>query len=168
MKKFLLILCLSLSIIACKDKQQENTEQQTSVPTVNISLPADTDTIYTYNKDNLPETCRIDSEIVCAIEAVVKCALNPTASYCDKNTMPEFLFYDDSMFAEGDVLGRPSEQSFKLLKIKPIDNQTVEVITQGWCDKNWFGVCEGNVIYVMNNKFGSWQVQDIYAIETIK
>ena len=167
MKKLLTTLCFILALTACKDKQ-EPTENKSTNLTIQISMPADPDKIYNYQKDNLSETCESDSEIVCAIENVVKCALNPTAPYCDKNTMPEFLFYDDSMFAEDDVLGRPSEQSFKITKIKPLDNQTIEVFTQGQCDKNWFGVCEGNVIYVMTKQFGPWQVQDVYAIETIK
>ena len=167
MKKLLTYLCLALALTACKDKQEQADNKVNDIQ-AQISMPADPDKLYSYQKDNLPETCESDNEIVCAIENVVKCALNPTASYCDKKTMPEFLFYDDSMFAEGDVLGRPSEQSFKITKIKPLDNQTIEVFTKGQCDKNWFGVCEGNVIYVMTKQFGTWQVQDVYAIETIK
>ena len=82
--------------------------------------------------------------------------------------MPEFLFYDDSIFAEDDVEGRPSEQSFKILKYKPIDSHTIEVYTEGQCDHNWFGACQGNVIYVMDNSGGQWRVKEIYAVETIK
>ena len=82
--------------------------------------------------------------------------------------MPDFIFYDDSMFADDNNLGRPTRQSFQFIKNKLLDDTTMEVLTKGECDKNWFGNCQGNIIYVLSNKTGKWIVKEIYAIETIK
>jgi len=41
----------------------------------------------------------------------------------------------------------------------------IEVYTQGSCNGMWFGLCEGNIIYVLSNKNGFWAVKDVYARE---
>lgn len=168
MKNILLALCCFLILTACNDKQEtENSPQPTDQ--VQASLPENIeDKIFAFQKDNLPDSCQSNSEIVCAIEETVKCALSPSQKYCNKQTMPDFIFYDDAMFADDGVTGRPTEQSFQLVRLKPIDSSTIEVLTKGTCDSNWFGACEGNVIYVLSNKTGKWQVKEIYAIEKIK
>lgn len=169
MKNILPTIYLLLALTACGEKQNETPAAENTAPLAQAVLPENFEKLtFSYTKDNLPAKCQSDNQIVCEIEKVVKCALKNTAAYCDKNTMPDFIFYDDSMFAEGDVDGRPTEQSFSLKKLKPLDENTVEVLTKGECDKNWFGACRGNVIYVMSNKSGQWLVKEVYAIETIK
>jgi len=171
MKHIFTILCLLLMITACKEKQETTEPQQN--PTIpeeqtSAAIPTTFDTnIYSYKKNTLSSTCKSDDEIVCAIETVVKCALKNTEPYCDKKTMPDFIFYDDAMFADDNGLGRPTQQSFKIVKIKRIDDTMIEVFTEGQCDKNWFGNCAGNIIYVMTNKTGKWKVKEIYALEHI-
>ena len=59
-----------------------------------------------------------------------------------------------------------TELTFEILKIKPIDANTVEIYTKGTCNGNWFGLCNGNIIYVLSNKSGSWVVKDIYALQS--
>ena len=175
MKKFWLTLGLCLMISACgdntKQEQQKETsdaqmtqqqEQEPSIPAVKQD-----GSIYQYQKASLPETCDKQDEILCAIENVIKCALNPKGSYCDQKTMPDFIFYDDSMFADDNGLGRPTEQSFEVIKTKTVDDNTIEVFTKGTCDKNWFGNCAGNIIYILNNKSGKWIVKELYALENI-
>ena len=49
-------------------------------------------------------------------------------------------------------------------KLKPLNDGTVEVYTQSTCNGVWFGLCNGNIIYVMKNVNNKWQVKDIYAI----
>ena len=164
MKNLFLIFSFILLLGACDNNQA----RQEKVSEVQVSLPEDLTTIYSYNKDSLSEECPSDNEIVCAIDKIVKCALNPKLSLCDSKNMPEFLFYDDSIFAEDNVEGRPSEQSFKILKHKILDDHTIEVYTEGQCDHNWFGACQGNIIYIMDNGSGQWLVKDLYAVETIK
>ena len=168
MRKFLASLCCLLVLNACNDKKTEQSQQIDSVSLPTIDIPSDIkEKTFSYQKNNLPDSCEIENEIICAIENAVKCALNPSKSYCHKDSLPDFIFYDDAMFAEGGVAGRPTEQSFKLTKIKTIDEHTIEAITHGKCNNNWFGACEGNIIYVLSNQSGSWQVKEIYAIEHI-
>ena len=166
MKNILYILCSLILIAACKD---DNITEQTPLSneqqkTTDLKFDG---TIFSYQKDSLPQTCNNDSEIVCAIENVVKCALKPTERYCDKKHMPDFIFFDDTMFADDNNLGRPTKQSFRLIKLKPINDSTIEVFTEGTCDKNWFGNCQGNIIYVMTNSSGKWLVKELYAMENI-
>ncbi len=173
MKKIWLILGLCLVISACgdnKEQQKDTSTQQTAQQQENTpSIPAvkQDGSIYQYYKTNLPETCNLQDEVLCAIENVIKCALDPKKAYCDQKNMPDFIFYDDSMFADDNGLGRPTEQSFEVIKTKTVDNNTIEVFTKGTCDKNWFGNCAGNIIYILNNKSGKWVVKELYALENI-
>ena len=168
---FLSICCLGL-LCSCGEKQEASQSQITDTQVQNniqISIPEELKEItFSFSKDNLPSKCQSNNELVCAIEETVKCALSPTQKYCDSQSMPEFIFYDDAMFADDGVTGRPTKQSFKIIKSKPIDETTAEIFTIGECDKNWFGSCDGNIIYVMSNKTGKWKVKEIYAIEKIK
>lgn len=167
MKKIIFTLCLALSLAACgKSDTQDSPQTPTVTPAIDTTLKFD-DKEYTYQKDNMPTKCLSESEIICAIENVVKCALNPKAPYCDAQSMPDFIFYDDAMFADDDGLGRPTKQSFRPIKMKPLDGSTIEVFTIGTCDKNWFGNCAGNIIYILDNSSGHWRVKELYAIENI-
>ena len=62
-------------------------------------------------------------------------------------------------------LKRPTEISYKLHKMKPIAADLIEVHTDSTCNGNWFGLCQGRVIYVLVPDNDSWRVKDIYAIE---
>ena len=167
MTKILCFLCCLAFFCGCKDK--DTSQEVIQQDLVQVELPADFETmLFDFQKGNLPETCQTNNDLICAIEKTVKCALEPTQTYCDKNKMPDFLFFDDAMFSQDDVEGRPTKQSFKLLKTKPLDHSTLEVYTQGDCDSNWFGACRGNIIYVMDNSSGQWIVKEIYAVETIR
>jgi len=165
MKYMVYILCLLIFISACEDNNVKSTIPSPEIPK-STELKFD-NTVFRYQKDSLPKTCNKESEIVCAIENVVKCSLKPTEAYCDKANMPDFIFFDDAMFADDNGLGRPTQQSFRLIKLKPINSTTIEVFTEGNCDKNWFGNCQGNIIYVMNNTNGKWIVKEVYAMENI-
>lgn len=171
MKKLISILCSIFMIIACGEdlptSQQQNTQTSDTSSAEHFPDVTIDNTTFSYQKDNLPKNCTNNSEIVCAIENVIKCALNPIASYCDKSSMPDFIFYDDAMFADDNGLGRPTQQTFRIIKLKPLNASTVEVFTQGTCDKNWFGNCQGNIIYVMSRQNGKWQVKELYALESI-
>ena len=54
---------------------------------------------------------------------------------------------------------------FKIHKIKPVAADMVEIHTDSTCNGNWFGLCQGNIIYVLVPNGDSWRVKDIYAIE---
>ena len=62
-------------------------------------------------------------------------------------------------------LKRPTFQSYKINKIVPRNDGTIEIFTKSSCNGNWFGLCNGNIIYVMKNIKDKWNIIDIYAIE---
>lgn len=101
-----------------------------------------------------------DDPAICAVDLAVKCTINPKSSFCDKTKLPRFIFMDDKS------LTRPTMIDYTIVKTHPIDIHTIEVQTKSDCDGGWFGLCKGNVIYVLNNSSGEWIVKEIYALET--
>ena len=63
-----------------------------------------------------------------------------------------------------DSLDRPTEISYQVTKLKSLDGNLIEVHTQSQCNGNWFGLCKGNIIYVIDFKNNNWIVKDIYAL----
>ena len=58
------------------------------------------------------------------------------------------------------------EMNYKIIDKKSLNNDTVEIYTESNCNGNWFGLCQGTIIYVMARKPENlWYVKDIYAIE---
>jgi len=115
--------------------------------------------VYAYGADNLSEKCFLNSPMACAVELAVKCTLNPDFTGCGEAKLPKFIFMTD------DALGRPSQMSFKIVKIKPINADLIEIHTDSTCNGNWFGLCNGRIIYVLVPAGNAWRVKDIYAIE---
>mgnify|MGYP001110388324 CR=1 FL=1 len=113
-----------------------------------------------FSKDSLTAGCEDDSEIICAINLTVKCSIDPKFAECDKSKMPKFIFMED------ESLQRPTESGYKITKLKPIAEGQMEVYTQSQCNGQWFGLCNGNIIYVMGQKDGHWVVKDLYAMQT--
>lgn len=128
----------------------------------NVSVSSDTfeDKIYTYKNDKLSKTCDLNSNMACAVDFAVKCTLNPEHEGCRDSKLPKFIFMTD------ESLERPTEMTFKVVQIKPINADLIEVHTDSTCNGKWFGLCQGRIIYVLvptENK--NWRVKDIYAIE---
>ncbi|MBQ8870668.1 MAG: hypothetical protein IJ019_04760 [Alphaproteobacteria bacterium] len=117
------------------------------------------DMVFEYKKDNLKTDCKQDSKMLCAVDFAVKCTINPEFEGCKESKLPKFIFMSD------ESLKRPTEISYKLHKMKPIAADLVEVHTDSTCNGNWFGLCQGRVIYVLVPYNDSWRVKDIYAIE---
>lgn len=166
MKILTLTLCSFLLFCACSksDSQSTETTSDSTTPVVEISsqAPLASEEVYSFDLNTLAPGCDNDSAIVCAINMSVKCTINPDFSECSsqRENMPGFVFMRD------DSLQRPTSQSYKITKIKPLDNGTVEIYTQSTCNGNWFGLCNGNIIYVMSQKDGVWKVKDLYALES--
>lgn len=165
MNKLWLMIGLLAFVASCSDKQKEAEELSTEealeegeqiVVQPNYDIKFE-DKIYSYQIDNLVASCDKGSEIVCAIDLNSKCTINPKGQECDKSKMPKFVFMED------ESLQRPTEMTFQIVKIKPLDATQIEVYTKSTCNGGWFGLCNGNVIYVLNNKDGQWVVKDIYA-----
>lgn len=154
MKKTVLFL-LALLITACS--KQDNTAEKTALAQNSL----DKETVFSFEINNLQAGCDNPSEIVCAINQTIKCILNPQFSECDKakDNMPAFVFMQD------ESLQRPTFQSYKINKLSPRSDGAVEVYTQSSCNGNWFGLCNGNIIYVMKNIDSTWKVIDMYAVE---
>ena len=118
--------------------------------------------VYPYRSDSLSEGCRLNSQMACAVEFAVKCTLDPDFNGCRNSKLPKFIFMTD------EALERPTQMSFKIVKIKQISSDLVEIHTDGTCNGNWFGLCNGRIIYVLVPFGESWRVKDIYAIEVKK
>lgn len=154
MKKIVLSFLL---ILLCACSKQDNTAEKTAEAQTSL----DKDTVFSFEINNLQPGCDNASEIVCAINTTVKCIINPNFSECEKykDNMPSFVFMQD------ESLQRPTFQSYKITKLVPRSDGAVEVYTQSSCNGNWFGLCNGNIIYVMKNIDSQWQVIDMYAVE---
>lgn len=154
MKKFLsFFLCIML--ISCGE--QDTTAEKTPQASKNL----DKETVFSFDVNNLKSGCESTSEIVCAINMTIKCILNPDFSECSDNrsNMPSFVFMRD------ETLQRPTFQSYRINKMKPRNDGAVEIYTQSSCNGNWFGLCNGNIVYVMKNIDSKWRVIDMYALE---
>jgi len=155
---FVLMIAILVCLYAWKTKNSTPIVMTDAVPS--ITTKVFDNKVYTYRADSLPDKCLSDSPMACAVELAVKCTLNPEFAGCTDAKLPKFIFMTD------EALGRPTEMSFKIAKIKPINTDVVEIHTDGTCNGNWFGLCNGRIIYVLvplNND--GWRVKDIYAIE---
>ena len=117
--------------------------------------------VFSYDVSSLSQTCQSQSAMICAVEKAVKCTLNPDFDGCREARLPKFIFMND------ESLGRPTKMSFQTVKVKPLSSDLVEIHTRSTCDGNWFGLCQGYVIYVLvpTSKEGEeWRVKDIYAM----
>lgn len=137
--------------ISDTDLQEEQTET-----VIEETLP---DAIYTFNIENATSDCTQEKPQFCAVENAVKCTVNPDLEICKKLKLPEFIFMKDPS------IDRPSEISYKIVNKKSLPNNTTEIYTESACNGNWFGLCQGTVIYVLAPLDENWQVKDIYAIE---
>ncbi|MBO5037930.1 MAG: hypothetical protein J6C85_00525 [Alphaproteobacteria bacterium] len=116
--------------------------------------------VHTYKADDLNSGCAGEDKIFCAIERTVKCTMAPEFEGCDKKYVPSFVLGKTK-----DVV-RPTEMSFKIIKIKPIiGEKDIAVYTQSDCDTMWFGLCKGTVVYSLSPKGDGWAVTNIYALE---
>ena len=154
MKKLLLILSFIL-VSACSQKDT------TAEKTAEAQNTLDKETVFSFDVNSLESGCSSDSEMVCAINTTVKCILNPEFEECQSNkeAIPSFVFMQD------ETLQRPTFQSYRITKLSPRQDGAVEVHTQSTCNGNWFGLCNGNIIYVMKNIDSKWRVIDMYALE---
>ena len=164
-KKIIAILCLVVAIIAvctyCFVKKGDDTQTvKVEEQTVQAPKAAIEDIVFEYKKDSLSSDCNQESKMLCAVEFATKCTIDPDFTGCKESKLPKFIFMND------ESLKRPTEISFKVHKIKPISADLVEIHTNSVCNGNWFGLCQGRVIYVVVPDGESWRVKDIYAIES--
>ena len=155
MKKAITTLFFILFIISCS--QKDTTAEKTKEANSNL----DKNTVFSFDVNNLKTGCDYDSELVCTINSAVKCTLNPLFEECEKlkDRLPTFVFMQD------ETLQRPTFQSYKINKLTPREDGAIEVYTQSTCNGNWFGLCNGNIVYVMKSIDSKWYIKDMYALE---
>lgn len=154
---FVLMLIILVCLYTWKTKVSKPLIMTDATP--DIAAKTFDNRVYAYGTDNLSEECFLNSPMACAVELAVKCTLNPNFAGCAQAKLPKFIFMTD------ETLGRPSKMSFKIAKIKPIKDDLIEIHTDSTCDGNWFGLCNGRIIYVLVPSGNAWRVKDIYAIE---
>ena len=155
MKKSIISLFSFIFIIACSQKDT------TAEKTKEANMTLDKDTVFSFDVSNLKTGCENSSDLICTINYAVKCTLNPNFDDCkkQKDTLPSFIFMQD------ESLQRPTFQTYKITKMSPREDGSVEVYTQSSCNGNWFGLCNGNIVYVMKNIDSKWYIKDMYALE---
>lgn len=158
-KYFCLFLILNL-LSACSDAEDNTNLQQSSVSQEDFQHTDYADKNFHFSANDMTSGCSDDSQMICAINLAIKCSINPKWNECDKTKMPNFIFMED------ESLQRPTEVSYRVLKLKPIPGGQIEVYTQSSCNGQWFGLCNGNIIYVMEQKEDQWIVKDLYAMQT--
>lgn len=161
MKKYWLVLLLITLLVSCSDKNDKEVATA-PVKSKKISLIKTpsidyADKKFSFSQEKIVSGCDEDSEIICAINRTIKCTIDPKFSECDKALMPKFIFMED------ESLNRPTEMSYQITKLKPLSGGQMEVYTQSQCNGTWFGLCSGNIIYVMSQENNQWIVKDIYA-----
>lgn len=143
-------------VFVLSGKKVVNVEQNLPVSEQQII----SDSVHTYMAADVKSGCSTDDGIFCAVELAVKCTLAPELDGCVKGRVPSFIL------AKPDVTERPTEMSFSLKKIKPIaESGEMFVYTKSTCDKVWFGLCEGTVVYSLTAQDGAWVVTNVYALE---
>ena len=166
LKKIIVIICmlalLGFSLILLQktknttvDNSLIEDEEIATIP-VQENLPEE---IFTFNVQDLSPECTTDNKIVCTVEKAIKCTLKPDLSICNKNELPSFIFMQDAS------IDRPTEISYRFINKKDLPNGTKEIYTESSCNGNWFGLCQGTVIYVIANNDEQLVVKDIWALE---
>ena len=154
-----LITLLSFSFILLQNTKQTNyNTQQEGVEKDNLNenLP---EAIYNFTRHNFSEECSEQEKIYCAVENAVKCTINPDAKICSSLNLPSFIFLKDPS------VERPSEINYRYTNKKVLPNGTIELYTESSCTARWFGLCQGNVIYVLDESKHKWYIKDIYSVE---
>ena len=156
---FAMALLLGFSFyLVSKTKNADRTVIETDV--VEFEMPTLPEQTFSFSQGSLSAECALDDDMFCAIETAVKCTINSSFEFCAKADLPKFVFMQDP------GLDRPTEMSYKIIDKKILSNGTTEVYTESNCNGNWFGLCQGTIIYVMAQKPENvWYVKDIYAIE---
>ena len=161
MRHILLTAFLFAFLCSCSEQSSNETKDSSLQAPKLVEIPEvqSMGTLFEFDKNNAQTACSNPSQLVCAIEDTIKCAINPKQSFCQKGKMPDFVFMEDENII------RPQTFSYKITKIKALDKDSAEVFTEGKCDGNWFGLCRGNIIYVLKLQKDTWVVKELYAIE---
>ena len=163
MKKIFLLLATLALLPACSDEKTDS-QTQSEPPSKEIQmfkLPSQEilNQKFSFNATDADSVFANQNEIINAINGAVKCTLSPKNQTCTALNIPKFILMED------ESLQRPTQMQYQITKIKPLAGGLLHIYTQSQCNNNWFGLCQGNIIYVLQNKHNQWEVIDIFAME---
>ncbi len=167
MKKILLLLALVMLLNACTDETNNTTEQSQEIAAKEIqmfTIPGAEiiNQQFSFSVNDSDSAFQNKNEIINAVNEAIKCTLNPQNQNCNELNIPKFILMED------ESLQRPTQMEYKIVKMKPLSGGFLHIYTQSQCNNNWFGLCRGNIIYVMQNKDNAWYVSDIFALADTK
>lgn len=154
----LILFGWSLTLIG-KTKTETVVAETEDAPAVQVEeqLPED---VYSFNAQDLTEECSEGlSEMLCTVERAVKCTLKPDLPMCSKLNLLPFIFMTDP------TAERPTEMNYRFINKQVFPSGRTEIYTESSCNGGWFGLCQGTIIYSLEQSNGKWYVNDIYAIE---
>lgn len=156
-KYWVMLVLAALSLSACSDETQSAEGESATMEVADFARET-----FSISKAELDKPCQVNSDMVCAVNLFVKCSIDAQIDECQqsKKRLPSFVFMQD------ESLERPTSVSYNISKLKPLAGGIVEVYTKSQCDGKWFGLCNGNIIYVMRPEDKGWVVQDVYATES--
>lgn len=162
MKKYILPFALFLSICGCSDENNSQPEtKEISAKEIQMFSIPDTKILnqeFSFNSQDSDTVYNNKNEIISAINGAIKCTINPKNKSCTTLNLPKFILMED------ESLQRPSFMQYQITKIKPLAGGLLHIYTKSQCNNNWFGLCQGNIIYVLENKNNQWYVSDIFAL----
>lgn len=165
MKKFLPFLLLLIFINACSDESENSAAQSQEIAAKEIqmfSIPG-TEIInqkFAFSADDSDSAFANQNAIINAVNESIKCTLNPKNKTCTDLNLPQFILMED------ESLQRPTKMQYTVTKLQPLNGGLLHVHTQSSCNNNWFGLCQGHIVYVLQSQNGKWFVSDIFALET--
>ena len=163
MKKYIFLFSL-LALISCSEENTPDTQEIASKEIQMFNLPSQEiiNEKFSFNVTDADSTYNNKNEIINAINNTIKCTLNPQNQNCNELNIPKFILMED------ESLQRPTQMEYKIVKMKPLSGGFLHIYTQSQCNNNWFGLCRGNIIYVMQNKDNAWYVSDIFFFADTK
>lgn len=164
MKKILPFLLPIFLLTACSDENSTETDlQEISTKSIQMyEIPSQEilNQTFSFNKEDDSSTFANSNKYINAINEAILCTLSPHNPQCPQLNIPKFILMED------ESLQRPTQIQYKITKIKPLAGGILHIYTQSRCNNNWFGLCQGNIIYVLQNQNNQWYVSDIFALAT--
>ena len=104
-------LAILLSLAACSDETQPQQNESAA-----ISVPDFAKETFSIGKAELEQPCKVNSDMVCAVNLFIKCSINSQMAECQqsKERLPSFVFMQD------ESLERPTQVTYNITKLKPL------------------------------------------------
>ena len=166
MKKIFLLLATLALLPACSDEKTDS-QTQSEPPSKEIQmfkLPSQEilNQKFSFTTESPASAYTNTDPVINAINGAVKCTLTPKDSACTALNIPKFILMED------ESLQRPTQMQYQITKIKPLAGGLLHIYTQSQCNNNWFGLCQGTIVYALQSQNDRWYVADIFALAETK